>query len=100
MFRDRQRQPAPFSDFINWTDYRWDASPSLGTTASRPSTQPGGERRYSVAQLLLAGLAVVIGLKLVSSVRGSRSWLGKALLAMFFVAIASAVSNRRRPGHW
>ncbi|HLG54231.1 MAG TPA: hypothetical protein VI485_02795 [Vicinamibacterales bacterium] len=100
MFRHRQRRPSPFSDFINWTDYRWDASPSLGATPSRPSTQPGGERRYRFSQLLLAGLAVVIGLKLVSSVRGSRSWLGKALLAMLFVAIASAVSNRRRRGRW
>jgi hypothetical protein len=100
MFRDRPRRSPPFADFINWTDYRWDNTPWQGA-ATRPG--PSGrthpyQRRFSFLQVLLAGLAVVVGIRLMSSLRSSvnRSWLEKAVFGVMLLGIASYVSKRRR----
>jgi hypothetical protein len=51
--------------------------------------------------VLLAGIAVVVGVKLMSSLRnGNRSWLQKGVLAVLLLMVASAVSNRTRRRHW
>jgi hypothetical protein len=45
----------------------------------------------------LAGLAVLIGVKLLSSYRNYRgSWLGRALVGALVLAVVSALSSRRR----
>ena len=100
MFRHRHRRPPPFADFINWTDYRWDNSPWRGAaTEPRPWGRDTPHRRqYSFLQVLFAGLAVVIGVKLMSSLRnsGNRSWLEKRVLAVLLLVVASYVSKRRQ----
>jgi hypothetical protein len=106
MFRHGHRRSAPFSDFINWTDYRWDASPRQGVTGGpQPWARPSrGHRDYSFLQVFLAGLAVVVGLKLISALKDSasrnrrnRSWPERAVLAILLIAVASYVSRQRRP---
>src|SRR5262245_44923185 len=98
MFRHRHRRPPPFSDFINWTDYRWEPSPwPSAATRPRPWGQHSPQRPgYSVLQVFLAGLAVVVGLKLMSSLRNSRnrSWLERGALAVLLLIVASYVSKR------
>jgi len=105
MFRHRQRRTPPFSDFINWTDYRWEPSPWPGAAVGpRPSERPAPHRRgYSFLQVFLAGIAVVVGLKLMSALknsalrnRGNRSWLEKGVLAVLLLAVASYLSKRRQ----
>jgi hypothetical protein len=46
----------------------------------------------------VAGLAVVLGVKLMSSLRnnGNRSWLERAVLAVLLLMVASFVSKRRQ----
>jgi hypothetical protein len=68
MFRHRHRRTPPFSDFINWTDYRWEPSPWQGAAAGpRAWGRPAPHQRgYTFIQVFLAGLAVVLGLKLMS----------------------------------
>jgi hypothetical protein len=98
MFRERRR-PAPFSDFINWTDYRWEPSQWQGAAAGpRPWGRPAQRRSYSFLQVFVAGLAVVVGLKLMSSLRnrGNRSLLERGVLAVLVLIVASYVSKRRR----
>jgi hypothetical protein len=103
MYRDRHRRPPPFADFINWTDYRWDANP-WQRRASGPRTwgQPRPRRRFSVLQVFLAGLAVVLGVKLMSSLRngGNRSWIEKGVLAVLLIMVANYVARRRRQQFW
>jgi len=99
MFRQRPRRPPPFADFINWTDYRWDSPWQGASTAPRPwGHQQPGRRGYSFLQVLLAGLAVVVGVKLMSSLRnsGKRSWLEKGVIAVLLLIVASYVSKRRQ----
>jgi hypothetical protein len=103
MFRQRN-QPAPFADFINWTDYHWEPNAWQGATGPRawtPQAPPG--RRYSFLQVFLAGLAVVAGLKLMSALKNSalrnrrnRFWLERGVLAVLLLLVASYVSKRRR----
>ena len=98
MFGHRHRQ-APFADFINWTDYRWDADPRQAPATPRPWGRPFHQRHgYSFLQILVAGLAVVVGVKLMSSLRnrGNRSWLERAVLAVLLLMVASFVSKRRQ----
>jgi hypothetical protein len=46
---------------------------------------------------LLAGLAVVVGVKLMSSLRnGNRSWVEKGVLAVLLLIVANYVSKRRQ----
>jgi hypothetical protein len=100
MFRHRHRRPSPFSDFINWKDYRWEPSPWQGAAAGpRPWGRPAPRQRgYTFLQVFLAGLAVVLGLKLMSSLRnsGNRSWLERGVLAVLLLVVASYVSKRRQ----
>ena len=98
MFRHRHRT-RPFNDFINWTDYRWNAAP-------RPYAPIRGRwgrpRQHGMLQILLAGLAVLIGIRLFSAYRSYRgSWLGKAVLGVLVLAAVAAISSRRpRPHRW
>jgi hypothetical protein len=53
--------------------------------------------------VLLAGLAVLLGVRLFSSYRNYRgSWLGKALLGALVLAAIAAISSARRsrPNRW
>ena len=99
MFRHRHRRSSAFSDFINWTDYRWDPSPWPGVAGGpQPwARQARHQRGYNVLQVCLAGLAVVVGLKLMSSLRNgrNRSWLERSVLAVLLLMVASYVSRRR-----
>jgi hypothetical protein len=99
MFRHGCRRSPPFSDFINWTDYRWESSPWQGAAAGpRPWRRLAPHRRgYTFLQVFLAGLAVVVGLKLMSALRnsGNRSWLERGVLAILLLTIVSYVSKRR-----
>jgi hypothetical protein len=100
MFRHSQRR-RPFQDFINWTDYRWESNPwqrgpqatsrPWGNTQARP-------RGYHFLQVFLAGLAVVVGFQLMSSLRRSanRSWLERGVLAVLLLVVANYVSKRRQ----
>jgi hypothetical protein len=104
MFRQSHRRPAPFADFINWTDYHWEPNAWQGATGPRawtPHASPG--RRYSFLQVFLAGLAVVAGLKLMSALKNSalrnrrnRTWLERGVLAVLLLLVASYVSKQRR----
>jgi len=100
MFRHRQRRPAPFSDFIDWTDYRWDPTPWQGVVNGPPwAGHPRHQRGYTFFQVFFAGLAVVVGVKLMSSLRNrrNRSWLERAVLAILLLMVTSYMSRRRRP---
>jgi len=97
MFQHRRRS-RPFADFINWTDYHWEPSAWQGATGPRPWTPHASPRRgYSFLQVFLAGLAVIAGLKLMSSLRnrGNRSCVERGILAILLVTVASYVSTRR-----
>jgi hypothetical protein len=100
MFRDRHRRAQPFSDFINWTDYHWEPTPWHGSAAGpRPWTPHAPHRRgFSLLQIFLAGLAVVLGLKLMSTLRnrGNRSLLERSALALVLLLVASYTSKRGR----
>jgi hypothetical protein len=101
MFRHRHRRSPAFSDFINWTDYRWEPNPSWPGRAAGPrpwAPHAPHPRRHSLLQVFLAGLAVVVGLKLMSSLRGrmNRSWLERSALAILLLIVASYVSRRRQ----
>ena len=106
MFRYGPRRTSSFSEFINWTDYRWEASPWREPAAgSRPWAPhaPYRGRRYNLLQVFLAGLAVVAGLKLMSALKnsalgngGNRSWIERAFLAVLLVIVASYVSKQRQ----
>jgi hypothetical protein len=113
MFRHRHRRSSAFSDFINWTDYRWDPSPWPGVAGGpQPWARHARHQRgYGVLQVFLAGLAVVVGLKLISALQnsasalknsalrnsGNRSWLERRVLAVLLLMVASYVSRQRRP---
>jgi hypothetical protein len=93
MFRHRYRR-SPFSDFINWTDYRWDAAPRPQAPIQGPWNRP--HRQHGFLQLLLAGLAVMLGIRLLSAFRSHRgSWLGRAFFALLLIGAAAAFSSRR-----
>jgi hypothetical protein len=92
MFRQRYRRP-PFADFINWTDYRWDPAPRAGGPIHAPWDRP---RQFGLGQLILAGLAVLLGVKVFSAYRNYRgSWLGKAVLGALVLMLFAALSSRR-----
>jgi hypothetical protein len=104
MFRDRQRRPSPFADFINWTDYHWEPSTWQCPAGPRPWTgHAASPRRHGFLQVFLAGLAVVAGLKLMSALKASalsnrrnRSWMERGVLALLLLLVASYISKQRR----
>jgi hypothetical protein len=59
-------------------------------------------RRHNLAPIILAGLAVLLGLKVFSSYRNHRgSWLGKAILGAFVLMLIAAFSSHRsRRSSW
>jgi hypothetical protein len=103
MFRHQHRRP-PFADFINWTDYRWESTSRRDAPAGpRPWAAPQHQGRgYSFLQVLLAGLAVVVGIKLMAALRnsGNRSWLEKGVVAVLLLVVASYVSKRAGHRAW
>jgi hypothetical protein len=91
MFRHKQRR-SPFAPYINWTDYRWDPAPRPRGPMRGPWGRP---RRHGLAQIILAGLAVLLGVKVFSAYRGHRgSWLGKAVLGALVLMLIAAFSSR------
>jgi hypothetical protein len=98
MFRHRYRR-RPFAPYINWTDYRWDPAPRPVGPVRGPWGRP---RRHGLAPVILAGLAVLLGLKVFSAYRNHRgSWLGKAALgAIVLMLIAAFSSQRSRRNYW
>ena len=97
MFRHRPHT-RPFGDFINCTDYHWEPNAWQGATGPRPWTPHASpRRRYSFLQVFLAGLAVVVGLKLMSSLRNTRnrSWVERGGLAILLLIVASYVSEAK-----
>jgi hypothetical protein len=98
MFRHRHRPPA-FSEFLNWTDYRWEPSATSAPGTPRPRGWQAPYRRgFSLLQVFLAGLAVIVGLKLMTQLRnrGNRSLIEKRILAVLLVVVASYISKRRQ----
>ena len=105
MFRQRQpAAPKPWAkagrpaDFINWTDYRWQPNTWRGAATMPWARQATRRRNYTFLQVFLAGLAVVAGLKLLTTLRNSRnrSWLERRVLAVLLLLVASYVSKQRR----
>src|SRR5690349_5058993 len=98
MFRRKHRRSPPFADFINWTDYRSEPSTWRGAAAN-PWTRPASPQRgYTFLQVFLAGLAVVAGLRLMTTLRNrrNRSWLERRALAVLLLLVASYVSKQKR----
>jgi hypothetical protein len=62
----------------------------------------GQPRRHSLAQIILAGLAVLLGIKVFSAYRSHRgSWLGKAVLGgLVLMLIAAFSSQQSRRSYW
>lgn len=98
MSRHRHQRTAPFSDFINWTDYRWEPGPWRGATAGpRPWETPRHQRRgYTILQVFLAGLAVLAAVKLMSSLRnrGNRPWIERVVLGVLLLMVANFIAKR------
>jgi hypothetical protein len=102
VFRPRHRHP-PFTDPLNWTDYRWDAGPwRQGATgawghAGRPWGHRQRQRRHPLLLLFFAGIAALIGAKLLSSLQSrNTSWARRGLYAAVLLMIVAAFSKNRR----
>jgi len=93
MFRYRHR-PASVGGFLNRPA---NGSPGTWRGLSRRAPHTGPGRRYSLLQVLLAGLAVVAALKLMPLVRsgGNRSRLERAVLAALLLAAVSYISRQK-----
>src|SRR5262245_43223495 len=98
MFRQRHGRTPPFADFINWTDYRWEPNTWRGAATTPWARHAPRRRHYTFLQVFLAGLAVVVGLKLMATlrIRRNRSWLERGALAVLVLLVASYVSKQRR----
>lgn len=101
MFRSRHRRP-PFTDPLNWTDYRWDTGPWHHGGATR--AWGWGQRRnrsHPFLLLLIAGIAAVVGAKLLSSLQSrNTSWARRGLYAVLLLFIVNAFSRNRRNNWW
>ena len=99
MFRAPYRRRTPFADFNNWTESRWDPAPHTRGPVRGPWGRP---RRPSFLQMFVAGIAVLLGVQLLSSFRNHRgSWLAKAFLGALVLGVAAAFSSRRaRRVYW
>jgi len=103
VFRPRYRRP-PFTDPLNWTDYRWD--PGTWQTGRRHHARtpwaPWGrtQRRHPLVLLFFAGLAAILGAKLLSSIQSrNTSWAQRAFYGVILLAIVAAFS-RNRSNRW
>jgi len=101
VFRPHHRH-APFTDPLNWTDYRWDAGPwHRGAAATRGWGHRQRSRRHPFVLLLIAGLAALFGAKLLSSLQSRNiSWARRGVYAVILLMIVSAFSRNRRNGWW
>jgi len=100
VFRPRYRH-APFTDPLNWTDYRWDAGPWRRGPAARAWRHGQRNRSHPFILLLLAGLAAILGAKLLSSLQSrNESWARRGLYAVVLLLIVNAFSRNRRRGWW
>ena len=97
MFGPRYRRP-PFTDPLNWTDYRWDTGPWRGVRVAARGVPFGGPRRRSgLLTVLLGGLAVLVGARLFTSLQSrDGSWARRALYAVLLLLIARAIQQHRR----
>ena len=102
MFRPRYRQ-APFTDPLNWTDYRWETGYAWpGAAASRAWRHGRGRRGgHPLLLLFIAGLAAVVGARLLSSLQAREgSWARRGMYAALLLLIVSTFSRNRRNGWW
>ena len=99
MFRPRYRRP-PFADPLNWTDFRWDSSPWQQATAA-PRGFGHRRRRHPLVLLLIAGVAALVGAKLLSELQSRNvSWGRRALYGVVLLMIFGAFSKNWRRGGW
>jgi hypothetical protein len=102
VFGTRHRRP-PFTDPLNWTDYRWDTGPwrQGGAANIWGHRRPGRQRSHPFLLLLVAGIAAVIGAKLFSALQSrNTSWARRGLYAAVLLLIVSAFSRNRRNSRW
>lgn len=105
VFRPRYRH-GRFAEPLNWTDYRWDAGPwGMGSAAHRwrdgaRSWAHGSRRRtHPFLLLLIAGVAALLGARLLSSLQSrNTSWARRGLYAAILLLIIGAFSRNRRSG--
>jgi hypothetical protein len=98
VFRRRYRRP-PFTDPLNWTDYRWDAGPWRhgGAASAWGHRRQPRQRSHPFLLLLIAGIAAVVGAKLLSSLQNrNTSWVQRGLYAALLLMIVGAFSRNRR----
>jgi len=100
VFRPRYRRP-PFTDPLNWTDYRWDTGPWHHGGAARAWGHRRRQRSHPFLLLLIAGIAAVIGAKLLSSLQSrDTSWARRGLYAVILLFIVNAFARNRRNRGW
>jgi hypothetical protein len=105
VFRHRHRRQ-PFADPLNWTDYRWDQGPWRTGAPNQWGHSRGGwgawgrharQRRHPLVLLFIAGLAALVGAKLLSALQSrNTSWAQRALYAVVLLMIVAAFSKNRR----
>jgi hypothetical protein len=100
VFRPRYRRP-PFADPLNWTDYRWDTGPWHHGGAARAWGHRRRQRSHPFLLLLIAGIAAVLGAKLLSSLQSrDTSWARRGLYAVILLFIVNAFARNRRNRGW
>jgi hypothetical protein len=99
VFRPRYRRP-PFADPLNWTDFRWDPDP-WRKAAAAPRGFGHRRRRHPLVLLLIAGVAALVGAKLLSELQSRNvSWGRRALYGVVLLMIFGAFSKNWRRGGW
>jgi hypothetical protein len=102
VFGPRHRRP-PFTDPLNWTDYRWDTGPWRHGGAANVwgHRRRARQRSHPFLLLLLAGIAAVVGTKMLSSLQSrNTSWARRGLYAVLLLLIVGAFSRNRRNSWW
>jgi len=102
VFGTRHRRPR-FTDPLNWTDYRWDTGPWRhgGAANAWGHRRRAGQRSHPFLLLLLAGIAAVVGAKMLSSLQSrNTTWARRGLYAVLLLLIVGAFSRNRRNSWW
>jgi hypothetical protein len=101
VFGTRHRR-RPFTDPLNWTDYRWDTGPwHRGGAARAWGYGRQRQRSHPFLLLLIAGIAAVLGAKLLASLQSrNTSWARRGLYAALLLMIVGAFSRNRRNSWW